>query len=348
MSPSNGGNPPPSRGLVTATVLFYLVAALAMVIANKWVLNQTVVPLFFLFSQLVVAVILFLMAHAMGLLQLPMEIDLQVCKGLIPMVGLNVVGLSFSNYTLSYVDASFYPVARGMVLPFTVVASFFFLNARPSFLVLVTCAIVTVGFFIGVFLDAIPVSLTGIAFGVSSSLITAVHSVVIKKSLDVVKGSALHLSWYTNLLSSIVLIPIMVLAGEVPDIVDLLFGDNPAPSHGISLFTAFILGSIVTGGIGFLMSIASLLSIKVTSPITHMVSSAVRGVAGSLLGKWIFKDIITTGRATSIAVILGGSVAYTWVKHNESQRPAPKFTSKSHYERVPLEEAEAGRAGKPE
>jgi GDP-fucose transporter C1 len=47
------------------------------------------------------------------------------------------------------------------------------------------------------------------------------------------------------------------------------------------------------GAVGFLMSIASLLSIKVTSPITHMVSSAVRGVAASLLGVWIFHDIIT-------------------------------------------------------
>lgn len=42
------------------------------------------------------------------------------------------------------------------------------------------------------------------------------------------------------------------------------------------------------------MSIASLLSIKVTSPITHMISSAVRGVAASLLGMWLFHDIITT------------------------------------------------------
>lgn len=52
--------------------------------------------------------------------------------------------------------------------------------------------------------------------------------------------------------------------------------------------------SLVKGVFGFLMSIASLLSIKVTSPITHMVSSAVRGVAASLLGMWLFKDIIST------------------------------------------------------
>lgn len=116
------------------------------------------------------------------------------------------------------------------------------------------------------------------------------------------------------------------------------------------------------------MSIASLLSIKVTSPITHMVSSAVRGVAASFLGVWLFHDIITTcvrlffrsgmltltrtcsGRAASIATILAGSVYYTWVKHVESQAPAPPKAAKDTYERVPLDELEKGAAGngKPE
>lgn len=60
---------------------------------NKWVLNITDTPLFFLLSQLVIAVILFLLAHMAGMLQLPLQLDTQVCKGLIPMVGLNVIGL---------------------------------------------------------------------------------------------------------------------------------------------------------------------------------------------------------------------------------------------------------------
>jgi solute carrier family 35 (GDP-fucose transporter), member C1 len=107
------------------------------------------------------------------------------------------------------------------------------------------------------------------------------------------------------------------------------------------------------------MSIASLLSIKVTSPITHMVSSAVRGVAGSLLAIWLFHDIVTryfsrvkiicspyrklysptfSGRAVSIAVILSGSIYYTWVKHQESL-PA--------YERVKMEDVESASEHKP-
>lgn len=107
---------------------------------------------------------------------------------------------------------------------------------------------VTLGFFVGIFLDATPIALLGIAFGVASSAITAVHSVVIKKSLDVVKGSAMHLSWYTNLLSAVLLIPLIVLVGEVPAITRLIFGQDdivPAPGELSELYT-FIWGSVIT------------------------------------------------------------------------------------------------------
>lgn len=340
--------PQSSRLLVIGTVLFYLVAALCMVMANKWVLKTTAAPLFFLFAQLVIAVILFIAAHAARLLVVPLYVDTQLLIQLAPTIGLNVVGLSFSNYTLKYVDASVYQVARGLVLPFTVLTSYFFLFARPSLRILFSCSIVTLGFFVGVFLDSVPMVLVGVGFGVASSAITAVHSVVIKKSLDIVKGSAMNLSWYTNLLSAIVMIPIIVFAGEVPAIMDLFFGIGVIPKEGeLSDLQTFVWGSFITGALGFMMSLASLLSIKVTSPITHMVSSAVRGVAASLLGMWLFGDIISGGRASSIAIILLGSIYYTWVKHVESQQ-SPKDGGR--YDRVPLEDVEAGKefTSKPE
>lgn len=337
-----------SRLLVTGTVLFYLVAALSMVMANKKVLQTTAPPLFFLFSQLVIAVILFIAAHTTRLIVLPLYVDTQLLIQLAPNIGLNVVGLSFSNYTLKYVDASVYQVARGLVLPFTVLTSYFFLSARPSLRILFSCSIVTLGFFVGIFLDSVPMALVGIGFGVTSSAITAVHGVVIKKSLDMVKGSAMNLSWYTNLFSAVVMIPIIVFAGEVPAIEDLFFGVGAVAKEGkLSELQTFVWGSLITGALGFMMSIASLLSIKVTSPITHMVSSAVRGVAASILGVSYFGDIISGGRVSSIAIILVGSIYYTWVKHVESQQ-SPKDGGK--YGRVPLEDVEAGKefGSKPE
>ncbi|KAF9260759.1 hypothetical protein L218DRAFT_1002497 [Marasmius fiardii PR-910] len=347
MSQQNAAKPP-SKTLVTGVVVFYLVAALAMVMANKWVLNETEAPLFFLFTQLLIAAILFIVSDALKLLPDRLTFDLQTCKGLIPMIGLNVVGLSFSNYTLKYVDASFYQVARGLVLPFTVLTSFIALHARPSLQILFACAIVTMGFFVGVFLDGTPISRVGIFFGVVSSGITATHSVVIKQSLNVVNGSTLLLSWYTNSVSSIVLIPIILIAGEGKDVLKLFFGaDELLREPGeISALSKFAWGSLITGALGFMMSIASLLSIKVTSPITHMISSAVRGVAASLLGKWLFQDVITSGRASSIGIILGGSIYYTRVKHAETE--ARK--ANGQYEQLKMEAAEGGRntSSKPE
>jgi GDP-fucose transporter C1 len=68
----------------------------------------------------------------------------------------------------------------------------------------------------------------------------------------------------------------------------------------VRLFEAFHLNVLflheirVQGSVGFLLSIAGVLSIQVTSPITHMISSAVRGVAASILGVAIFGDILTS------------------------------------------------------
>jgi len=155
---------------------------------------------------------------------------------------------SFSNYTLKYVDASFYQVARGLVLPFTVAVSFVALHARPSLKVLFACGIVTFGFFVGVFLDGTPVSPLGIFFGVASSMITAVHSVVIKKSLAVVNGSALALSWYMNVLSAGLLLPILILAGEAPGVTKLIFNvrELAVPEGSLSPLATFLWGSFIT------------------------------------------------------------------------------------------------------
>ena len=69
--------------------------------SNKWVLNTTAAPLFFLLTQLVIAILLFLAAHFAHLIQIPLEFDLEVCKGLIPMVALNVIGLRYVRILIS-------------------------------------------------------------------------------------------------------------------------------------------------------------------------------------------------------------------------------------------------------
>jgi len=265
-------------------------------------------------------------------------------KGIAPMVFMNVLNLNLNNFTLKYVDASFYQVARGLVLPCTVVLSSLMLHSRPSLLILVSVVIVTSGFLLGVVLDLSPssgLSTTtplGVTFGILSSVTTALQAVVIKRSLDVVKGNAMDLAWYNNLLSSIIMIPCVVFAGEMGEITEMFFGKGEA-------LPAFIWGSAITGVMGFLICIAGFLSIKITSPITHMISSAVRGVVQSFIAVWVFGDVITSGRASSIGLILAGSIYYTWVKNTEQQPPSSQPSASKLeggvYERLPMRDVDA-------
>ena len=88
------------------------------------------------------------------------------------------------------------------------------LQTRPSYRILFSCSIVTSGFFAGVFLDGTQVSGLGVFFGASSSLLSALHAAVMKRGFKVVEGSALSMSWYSNLLSSALLVPFIIVLGD--------------------------------------------------------------------------------------------------------------------------------------
>ncbi|KAH9458893.1 hypothetical protein MJO29_009997 [Puccinia striiformis f. sp. tritici] len=310
--------PPPSRTLVFLTVSFYLVAALVMVFVNKWVLNSVSVPIFLLFCQLSIAVILLKLSHLVGLIKLPSKMfrnlfnstnSFKLLKDILPMVLINVSGLIFNTYCLKFVDASFYQVARGLILPFTVFASHVFLGTRSSLKINISVMIVCLGFILGVSSERFTVSHLGVILGILSSITTSIHAIIVKKTLEKVP-STIALTYYSNGLSALIVFPLIFILGETQTILQLF-------SNGFDGFKTFFIGTIVTGLFGFFICIAGLLSIKVTSPVTHMISSAVRGVIQTILGSLLFQDKITSGRVLGIGIILIGSIYYTWIKDQE-------------------------------
>ena len=166
------------------------------------------------------AVALFVGAQAVGLVRLP-PLDWAVCRALTPLVAINVVGLSLNTLCLHYVQASFYQVARALVLPFTVVLTRVLLGTHFSPAVLGACAVVFVGFIVGVAGELAP-TLAGVFFGVTSSVTTALHAVVIKRSLAVVDGQTVVLAYYNNVLTAVLLLPVVVLAGEQRPLMDVI------------------------------------------------------------------------------------------------------------------------------
>jgi len=308
--------------LVAAVVSFYMAVALVMVFVNKAVLNNSPdLPLLFLLAQLVIAVVLL---HFAAFISRRVEIpsfNLQTAYKLVPVVLVNIIGLVFNLLCLRGVEASFFQIARGLVLPLTIIVSSLQSRSAPPLSVLLAAATVTFGFFVGVApSSSLPAtstpSLVSLFYGVLSSLFIALHAVLIKTSLPHCNNSTIQLAWWTNVGSAVFLLPTVFLHGEVA-----LFLDKVADQDWNS--TVFLWGSMVTGFFGFLLCIAGLLSIKVTSPITHMFSSAARSVLQTLLGVWIFNDVLTMSRGSSIVIILGGTMFYTWIKSQSSPPQQP-------------------------
>jgi GDP-fucose transporter C1 len=123
-----------------------------MVTVNKWVLLSSPIPVFFLFCQLLIAVLLLLACSSLRVLVLP-RWDPAVAARLWPLIAVNVLGLIFNNLCLQYVDASFYQIARGLVLPITVVLAFVFQSSPPSRHATYCCVGITLGFAVGVLYD---------------------------------------------------------------------------------------------------------------------------------------------------------------------------------------------------
>ncbi|KAF8641016.1 hypothetical protein AX17_000661 [Amanita inopinata Kibby_2008] len=302
---------------VASVVLFYMTAALVMVFVNKAVLNNTPdLPLLFLFVQLIIAVVLL---HVSALISRRIELptfDKAVARKLLPVVLVNVIGLAFNTLCLRDVEATFFQIARGMVLPLTILVSSIHTRVIPSSRVLAAAAVVTLGFILGITpnpsvpVDAAP-SLLSLFYGFLSSLFIAIHAVLIKTSLPYCNNSTIQLAWWTNVGSALFILPFVILRREV-FLLQEMAGSSEWDWH------IFLWGCLVTGFFGFLLCIAGLLSIKVTSPITHMFSSGARSVLQTVLGVMIFKDIINVNRAASIFVILLGTMYYTWIKSRET------------------------------
>lgn len=318
---------------VTGVISFYMVAALVMVFVNKAVLNKTpeLPTLLLLIQQLITVLLLHVAAFlpstplrhlALFSITVP-PLDIDIAKKLLPYVTVGMTGLIFNTLCLAGVDASFFQIARGLLLPSTIVLSAFTTRTRPKFLVLLAAFIISTGYFLG--LSPSSYSVTAVSFetrlrpliyGSLSSLLLALHAVLMKSAHHHVgaENSVVKLMYYSNLMSAMILLPFTILNGEFSALFIHLQGGGVA-------WKTFASGCVVTGVFGFLLGVANLLSVKVTSPVTHMVSSAAKSVLQTVLGVYIFGEVITIERGTSIFIITIGALFYSWVQTKCSPQP---------------------------
>ncbi|KAF7329736.1 TPT domain-containing protein [Mycena kentingensis (nom. inval.)] len=308
---------------VAAVICFYIVAALVMVLVNKAVLNQVPgLPFTFICIQFSIAV--FLLRFLAVLSNTPVQrilpcrfevplLDRTHANKLLPLLGIGYAGLVFNTLCLATVDATFFQIARGLLLPFTIIASCFITRSLPNERIVIAALVVTLGFFVGAAESYTPSESTtskfetvrALCYGLISSVVLAMHATLSKVATSTIKHSVFTISYWGNLFMAIMSLPLILLNGEVQ-----VFRDRLAdPTQN---WTTFIVGCGVTGVVGFLLGLANVLSIKMTSPTSHMFAAAAKTVIQTLLAVLFFGDRVTVYRVAGLALITAGTIFYTW------------------------------------
>lgn len=147
----------------------------------------------------------------------------------------------------------------------------------------------------------------GIMFGVLASLCVSLNAIYTKKVLPIVDSNIWRLQLYNNFNAVFLFLPLMVLSGEV----QIIYGFH-------MLRSSYFWGMMFLGGLfGIAIGYVTGLQIKVTSPLTHNVSGTAKACAQTILSVTVNHEIKTALWWFSNALVLGGSTAYTFVKHSE-------------------------------
>ena len=327
-----------------AAVALHISVALIVTLVNKACLNIAPLPCALLFVQSITIVSLITLGGKLRLCKVR-NLTNDEWRNLSFYLFARAASQLSKLFCLRYVDAAFYQVVRGLLIPCTVALSLAILPGwKISATALAGCAAIVVGFFVGVEGETVASTPSiGLVLGVLSSFATAAETVLVKLFLASTDIGILD----TACAAATINVPFSALLSVMTQEGETL--REMVSSGQVTLLktaSAYLASSIVT----FVLALATLLQITITSPLTHMISTAFRGVLQAGMAVAIFKsEHLGRTRTVSLAIIVGGTVLYSYGKDRELRRKAlqavdPSVVPDPSNQQLPRKSSSAGAA----
>jgi len=256
--------------------VFHRCTSILTVFVNKHLLSSDTVnlgaPLFMSWFQCVVSTVICFVASRLSrkypsVFSFPEgnPLDIDTFRKILPLSVLYTLMIGANNLSLSYVTVAFYYIGRSLTTVFSVVLTYVILRQRTSFKCLLCCAAIVIGFWLGVDQESLTevFSWRGTIFGVLSSLALAMFSIQTKKSLGYVNQEVWLLSYYNNLYSTLLFLPLIIINGELETIITYP-----------NLWAPWFWAAMTLSGIcGFAIGFVTALEIKVISQSIHVLNA---------------------------------------------------------------------------
>lgn len=304
---------------IVLVVTLYWIISISTVFVNKTLLSSTTInlnaPLFVTWTQCVISTLICIGLSVISdffpnIVQFPKSTPFasETIKNVLPLSFLFILMIGFNNLCLTYVGVSFYFLSRSLTTVFNVIFTYLILNVTTSRNAIFCCILIIIGFFLGIdqenFIGSF--SLTGTIYGVLGSLSLSLYSIHTKKILKSVDNHILLLSYYNNLYSSILFLPLILLNGEFKALSNYDFNDS-------SFWMLITIGGIFGFSIGFVTT----LQIQVTSPLTHNISGTAKACAQTVIATYWYNEVKPFLWWFSNFVVLFASAAYARIKQLE-------------------------------
>ncbi|KAJ9598200.1 hypothetical protein L9F63_011120 [Diploptera punctata] len=223
----------------------------------------------------------------------------EVAKKVLPLSIMFTGTIAFNNLSLKYVDVAFYYIGRSLTTVFNVFLTYLMLGQKTSFPTIICCGVIVGGFWLGVDQENVAGSLSviGTVFGVLGSLALSVYSIYTKQVLPYVNQQIWLLSYYNNVYSCILFLPLILINKEIHVIISY---------SKIADITFW--GLMTVGGLcGFAIGFVTALQIQVTSPLTHNISGTAKACFQTVLATYWYNESKPLWWWFSNWIVLGGS-----------------------------------------
>lgn len=236
------------------------------------------------------------------------EYDTVLAWRVMPLSIVFVLMIALNNMCLMFVEVSFYNVAKALSLLFNVLLGYLLLRTTISWQVACTVLVVIFGFLVGSEGEQ-NFTFWGTTFGVLSSAMSPLNSIMTKRVLPAVGDDNWLLALYNNINAALLFLPVIVLSGELSVL---------QANWDIFVSSRYWLLMLATGALGFAIGTIVVMVIKYTSPLSFNIAGTFKNSLQTVLAVYVFRNSMTFNSYLGVVLVLVGSLAYAYVCNKEA------------------------------
>ncbi|ESR63446.1 UDP-galactose/UDP-glucose transporter 7 [Citrus sinensis] len=303
----------PFLGLFAA--LSYGVSSMAMVFINKAVIMQYAHSMTLLTLQQLATALLIQAGRQMGYTK-SKAIDLMTAKKLLPVSLFYNANVAFALASLKGVNIPMYIAIKRLTPLAVLVAGFFSGKGKPTTQVTLSVLLTATGCVIAALGD-FSFDLSGYSMALTSVFFQTMYLVLVEKSGAEDGLSSVEIMFYNSFLSLPFLVFLIIVTGEFPGSLSLLFSKSNSFSFLVILILSLVMGIILN----FTMFLCTI----VNSALTTTIVGVLKGVGSTTLGFVVLGGVqVRALNVTGLLINTAGGVWYSYAKYQQKKKKLPK------------------------